>query len=206
MNGAGEVYHLFEAIPRQYYRAIVADPPWAYRNKKTGGSMRSGSAAKYHTLSIDELKAIPVSDIAVKDSILFLWVTTPLLPDGLDLLRAWGYRYKTAVFWNKIRYGMGFWFRGQVEPCLIGIRGKVPAFRSSARNLFAEKARQHSEKPDAFWDLIEPCLDEAGISPRIEMFARSRRRGWDSFGDQIQVRPAEDMEGLANLVEERVQV
>ena len=73
MSGAGEVYHLFEAIPRQYYRAIVADPPWAYRNKKTGGSMRSGSAAKYHTLSIDELKAIPVSDIAVKDSILFLW-------------------------------------------------------------------------------------------------------------------------------------
>ena len=135
-------------------------------------------------------------------------MTTPLLPEGLDLLRAWGYRYKTALYWDKVRYGMGFWFRGQVEPCLIGIRGKVPAFRSSARNLFAEKARQHSEKPDAFWDLIEPCLDEAGISPRIEMFARSRRRGWDSSGDQILAPPGEDAatctKGLSAESEEAV--
>lgn len=180
-------YISFDEIPRNHYQVIVADPPWSYRNKKTGGSMQSGAAAKYPNLDIDELKEIPVRDISARDSILILWVTSPLLPEGIELLQAWGYQYKAALYWDKDRYGMGFWYRGQIEPCLIGIRGKVPAFRSSERNLFTEKARRHSEKPETFWKLIEPCLDEKGLSPRIELFARLQRSGWDAFGNEIQL-------------------
>lgn len=176
---------LFNDVPKGRYQAIVADPPWAYRNKKTGGSMKSGAAAKYQTMDIGELKDLPVRDIASADSILFLWVTSPLLPEGIELLRAWGYQYKAALYWDKDRYGMGFWYRGQVEPCLIGIRGKIPAFRSIERNLFTEKARQHSEKPETFWQIVEPCLDEKNITPRIELFARKQRSGWDCFGDGV---------------------
>lgn len=148
--------------------------------------MNSGAAAHYSTLTIEELKReIPVNEIAAKDSILFLWVTTPMLPDGVDLLHHWGFTYKTTLYWNKDRYGMGFWYRGQVEQCLVGIRGKIPAFRSSERNLFVEKSTRHSRKPDIFWKLVVPCLDENALTPRIELFAREQRPGWDSFGDEI---------------------
>ncbi|GAI63912.1 unnamed protein product, partial [marine sediment metagenome] len=95
----------------------------------TGGSMKSGSAAKYPTMSLEELKQLPVQKIAAKDSILFLWTTTPLLDETFEIMKAWQFAYKTAIYWYKIKsWGLGFWFRGEVELCLLGIRGKVKAF------------------------------------------------------------------------------
>lgn len=189
----------FEDFP-QPYEWIVADPPWPYRNKNTGGTMSSGSAAQYAVMTMEEILNLPVPDIAAKDSCLFLWTTTPLLPAGLAVLERWGFGFKSALYWDKKNYPLGFWFRGRVEPCLIGIRGKVKAFRSSAVNLIQdeptedylcdaiileEKARGHSVKPEAFWNLIDPLVQSRG-GPAIELFSRRERPGWDAFGNQVE--------------------
>ena len=165
------------------YKTILADPPWQYRNKKTGGSMNSGSASKYQVLSTDEICTLPIKDIRDKDCILFLWATTPLLPDAFQVMSAWGFEYKTAIYWRKIMsLGMGFWFRGQVELCLLGIKGKVKAFRSQHPNFIQYKVGKHSEKPKEFSELIEPFV----IMPAIELFARKKRKGWDVWGNEIE--------------------
>jgi len=164
------------------YKTILCDPPWSYRNKRTGGSMKSGSSVKYPTLSSTELCDLPIQSIADKDCVLFLWVTVPLLPDGLDVLGAWGFEYKTTIFWQKVSsLGMGFWFRGQVELCLLGVRGKVKAFRSQSCNVIKSKARGHSRKPDEFYDLIEPVIPK----PWVELFATRPRAGWVSTGLEL---------------------
>ena len=165
------------------YKVIYADPPWAYRNKRTGGSMNSGSAAKYPVLGLEVLSLFPVKDIALKDSVLFLWATVPLLPDALSLLSDWGFEYKTAIFWRKIMsLGMGYWFRGQVELCLLGVRGRVKPFRLQRANFIQSKALRHSEKPEEMRELIEAT----GLTPRIELFARQTVEGWDYYGDEVE--------------------
>ncbi len=164
------------------YQVILADPPWSYRNKRTGGSMISGADAKYPTMALDDIKQLPIGEIADKDSVLFLWATVPLLPDCLSVIDAWGFEYKTALFWRKIMsLGLGFWFRGQVELCLLGVKGKVKPFRLQKPNFIQTKALRHSEKPDEIRQLIE----ETGLSPRIELFARQRAEGWDCLGFDV---------------------
>jgi len=165
------------------YQIIYADPPWSYRNKKTGGSMASGSMAKYPTMSLQEIKSLPISDIAAKDSVLFLWATTPLLPEAFEVMKAWGYHYKTSLYWRKIMsLGMGFWFRGQVEQLLFGIKGKIKAFRIQKVNFIQTKALRHSQKPREFRKLIE----QTGLLPRIELFARQKTEGWDVWGNEVE--------------------
>jgi len=164
------------------FKTIVADPPWTYNNKNTGGSMKSGSSAKYSTMSIEKICNMPVKNISDKDSCLFLWATTPLLPEAFEVMKAWGYKYKTAIYWRKIMsLGMGYWWRGQVELCLFGIRGKIKAFRCQKCNIIQSKVRKHSQKPEEFFELIEPVVP----APRIELFARERRKGWASLGFDI---------------------
>ena len=144
--------------------------------------MCSGSAAKYPVMSLSDIEALPVSQVANKDGVVFLWTPVALLPDGLSVLRAWGYEYKTAVFWRKIMsLGMGYWFRGQVEVCLLGVRGKVKAFRIQKPNFIQSKVRDHSQKPDEMYDLIEAT----GLSPKLELFACRERDDWDSIGCAI---------------------
>ena len=170
-------------LPAKKYKCILADPPWSYDDKKTGGTnMISGACYKYSTLNLDEIKQLPVRDICMKDSCLFLWATTPLLPEAFEVMNAWGFKYKTSIYWRKIMsLGMGYWFRGQVELCLLGIKGKLKAFHSQRPNFIQTKARKHSEKPDELYGMIE----ELNINPKIELFARKRRGGWDSWGDQL---------------------
>ena len=165
------------------YKTILADPPWQYRNKKTGGSMSSGSASKYQVLSTDEICALHIIDIIEKNAILFLWATTPLLPDAFKVMTAWGFKYKTAIYWRKIMsLGMGFWFRGQVEQCLLGVRGKVKAFRCQRPNFIQCKVGKHSEKPEEFHELIEPYV----LKPAIELYARKKREGWNVWGNEVE--------------------
>src|SRR5690349_18054715 len=110
------------------YNVILADPPWSYSNKKTGGSMKSGSESKYPTMTLDELKEMNIP--ADKNSVLFLWATVPLLPEAFEVMKAWGFKYKTMITWRKIESnGMGFWWRGQTEHLLFRVRGNVKAFR-----------------------------------------------------------------------------
>ena len=168
------------------YHIIYADPPWQYRNKRTGGSMNSGSASKYNTMSVEELCALPVGELAKKDSTLFLWTTVPMIEDAFKIMKAWRFNYKTMLFWQKIMsWGMGFWYRGQVEILLLGVKGKVKAFRIQRANFIQAKVREHSRKPDEFYELIEMT----GLEPRIELFARHEREGWDCWGDEAREEP-----------------
>jgi len=165
------------------YQIIYADPPWEYRNKNTGGSMKSGASAKYATMSVSDIRALPIYKIASANCACFLWITVPLLPEGLSVLSAWGFEYKTAIFWRKIMsLGMGYWFRGQVEICVLGIMGKVKAFRIQKPNFVQSKVGYHSEKPTEIRRLIE----ETGLIPRIELFARQKVNGWDCWGNEVE--------------------
>jgi len=164
------------------YQIIYADPPWSYKNKRTGGTMQSGAANKYSTMSVGDICALPVSDISDRNSVLFLWATVPLLPEALEVMKAWGFKYKTMLTWRKIMsLGMGFWFRGQTEHLLLGVRGKVKAFRIQKPNFVQCKVGRHSQKPQEFRDLIEM----ASLQPRIELFAREKTDGWDVWGNEV---------------------
>ncbi|MCK9593972.1 MAG: MT-A70 family methyltransferase [Methanoregula sp.] len=168
------------------YQVIVADPPWEYRNKKTGGTMKSGSVAKYPTMSLDEICGLNVPEISEKNAVLFLWGTTPLADYPFEVMESWGFKYKTKIYWIKTgRLGLGYWFRGRVEECLVGIKGKVPAFRCQRPNAIQSKARKHSQKPEEFFQLIEPELTRCNLNSRIELFARESRNGWVSWGNEI---------------------
>ena len=175
-------------MKKNYYRVIVADPPWEYKSKRVGGSMTSGSAQKYTTLPLLDICNMEVPAIAHSGgSALFLWATTPFMVDGsaTRVMKEWGFTPKTAIYWDKMSYGMGYWFRGGVELCLVGIRGDVKAFRCQKPNLIRSKVRAHSQKPEEFWELINPVLDVHGLSPRIELFCRGRSRdGWDGWGSE----------------------
>lgn len=165
------------------YQLIYADPPWSYRNKRTGGSMNSGAISKYPTMSIEEIKNMPIGDIVNKDCALFIWATTPLLPEAFEVITAWGFHYKTSLYWCKtMSLGMGYWYRGQVEMLLLGIKGEVKAFRIQKPNFIQTKVREHSRKPDEFYELIEMT----GLKPRIELFARNKREGWDCWGNEVE--------------------
>ena len=169
--------------PDKKYRIIYADPPWEYRNKRTGGSMKSGAVAKYPVMSLGDIMALPIGGIADSSCTLFLWATVPLLPEALSVVEAWGFKYKTLVVWRKIMsLGMGFWFRGQCELCLVGIKGTVKPFRLQRANFIQAKALNHSEKPEEMRQLIEAT----GLSPRIELFARQKVEGWDCWGNEVE--------------------
>ena len=179
------------------YDIIYADPPWAYRNKKTGGSMVSGAEAKYPTMSVDEISALPIKDIASKNSVLFMWATVPLMPEAFQVMKAWGYKYKTMITWRKIMsLGMGYWFRGQCEHLLLGVRGQVKAFRLQEPNFIQAKVLAHSEKPEEFRQLIERATSKMRSRNAVELFARRRVTGWDVFGNQV--------EGSVRLLTQRV--
>jgi N6-adenosine-specific RNA methylase IME4 len=172
-------------FPDKKYSVIVADPPWQYRNKNTGGSMKSGSSAKYPTMSLEEICSLSVSSICNRDCVLFLWGTTPLADYPMEVMKTWGFKYKTKIYWRKIMsLGMGYWFRGQVEECLVGIKGNVKAFRLQKPNFIQSKVRNHSQKPEEFFQLIGPAIQN--MNPKIELFAREQRDGWDSWGNEIE--------------------
>ena len=169
-------------LPNGKWKLLLVDPPWQYENKRTGGSMRSGVEQHYDTLSIKDLCELPIGNLSEANSIMFLWATTPLIPEALEVMKAWGFTYKSAVFWRKMMsLGMGYWFRGQVELCLLGIRGNVKAFGLQKPNFIQSRVRKHSQKPSEMYNLIELL----GIDSKIELFARERREGWDAWGDQL---------------------
>lgn len=164
------------------YQVIYADPPWSYTNKNTGGSMKSGASSKYPVMGLDDICSLPISGITDDNSVLFLWVTCPMQREGMVVMDAWGYKYKTKLYWRKIMsLGMGFWFRGQVEELWLGVKGKVKPFRLQIPNFKQSKSLRHSQKPEEFRDIIEMT----GLMPRIELFACRGVDGWDCLGYDI---------------------
>jgi N6-adenosine-specific RNA methylase IME4 len=171
------------------YRTIVADPPWRYpmrERAKSGPGLGGRRAAEhqYGVMNPEDIAAIPVRDWVDRDAHLYLWVTNLMLKEGrpFDILDAWGFRFATMLTWHKLGApGMGFYFRGDTEHVLLGVRGTCPiepAMRIS--NHFAAPRTGHSAKPDRFYEIVERVSPE----PRLELFARRRRVGWDVWGNE----------------------
>lgn len=174
------------------YQIIYADPPWQYSDKS---KHRGGAERHYQTMSIDEIKALPVSSICADNAVLFLWVTFPQLQEGLALMNVWGFKYKTGGFtWVKttksggLAIGMGHHTRANAEICLLGIRGKgIKRMNAGIRNTQLYPREHHSKKPDAFRTEIEKLYGISDLNPikRIELFCRENHAGWDSWGNEV---------------------
>jgi len=174
------------------YKAILADPPWPYkqklgRGKKAGHTTRGG--LPYKTMSIEEIADLPVSKIADKNCMLFLWTTNSHIHNALHIVERWDFTYKTMITWVKHHFGLGYWFRGQTEHLLFGVRGKPRAKfkgphgatgKSWSTVVFAKRT-VHSKKPEIVYEMIEDISEP----PRIELFARTKRPGWDVWGNEV---------------------
>jgi len=188
---------MFENLPRNHYGTIVADPPWRFETWSDRGKGRAPER-HYPTMRREELEALPVQKLAAPNCALFLWTTWPMLESALGLIRAWGFRYKTCGFlWAKVkpRYagellfdffnpfvGLGYWTRANSEPCLLATRGNPKRMARDVQQLIIEPPREHSRKPDCVRERIERLV----YGPYLELFARSRREGWDSWGNETQ--------------------
>lgn len=175
------------------YQVIYADPPWSFNSKKTGGSMTSGAASQYNTMSIEDLKSMPVADMLADDSILIMWYVSSQPQEALDLAKAWGFTVKNmnGFVWDKLTvkgkpvFGMGFYTRAGSESALIAIKGKAGNLIAdhSVRAVRKAVISAHSKKPDEFRDdIVKMC----GDVPRLEMFARNSTDGWDAFGNEVE--------------------
>ena len=165
-------------LPKKKYKTIYADPPWY---ESGGGKIKRGADKHYPLMSNRDIKLLPVSNIAEPDCYLFMWVTNNFLPEGLDTMRHWGFRYVTNLVWGKPSFGLGQYFRGQHEICLFGVRGKLKKKVNNESTLILKPKEKHSKKPEGFYDKIE----RVAYPPFIELFARQRREGWDSWGNEI---------------------
>lgn len=174
------------------YSVVYADPAWSYDFKEPtaskGGAKGSGYSAGvnyyYGTMTTKQILELPVKNICGKDCVLFLWATNPLLPEALETMKAWGFKYKTMITWHKERCkGMGYWFRGHTEHILVGVKGNVKAFRSLEHNIRKLPVEKHSKKPDEFRQMIEAVTSNLGN--RIELFARNNHDGWDAWGNEV---------------------
>lgn len=172
------------------YFTIYADPPWRFQNRSGKVAPEHKRLNRYDTMPLEDIKKLPVSEIAAEKSHLYLWVPNALLPDGLAVMEAWGFEYKSNLIWEKVRKdgepdgrGVGFYFRNVTEILLFGVKGNKNRTLDPARsqvNLIRTMKREHSRKPDEMVDLIERCSP----GPYLEMFARGDREGWDMWGNQ----------------------
>jgi N6-adenosine-specific RNA methylase IME4 len=168
------------AVAQAKYATIVIDPPWDWGDE--GDQDQLGRARPdYSTMSIEQLERLDVGGLADDDCHIYLWITNRSLPKGFRLLEAWGFRYITAITWVKPHFGMGNYFRGQTEHVLFGVRGSQPLKRKDVGTVFeAERGPAgHSSKPPSFLELVESCSP----GPFLEMFSRSSRPGWVSWGE-----------------------
>lgn len=174
----------------QKFATIYADPPWRFQNRTGKVAPENKKLNRYETMDLEAIKAMPVSEIAANKSHLYLWVPNALLPEGLEVMKAWGFEYKGNIVWEKVRKdgmpdgrGVGFYFRNVTELLLFGIKGDNNRTLAPARsqvNLIRTMKREHSRKPDEIIPIIEACSP----GPFIELFARGDREGWVMWGNQ----------------------
>lgn len=172
------------------FRTLYADPPWQFQNRTGKVAPEHKRLNRYATMPVADIKKLPVHELAAIQSHLYLWVPNALLPEGLEVMRAWGFEYKTNIIWEKVRHdgqpdgrGVGFYFRNVTEVLLFGIRGTTNRTLAPARsqvNLIRAAKREHSRKPDEMVSLIEACSP----GPYLELFARGDREGWAMWGNQ----------------------
>jgi len=173
------------------YQIIYADPPWSYQDtQKSGGTAFFGASVRYNTMKNKDILSLPISELADKDSVLFMWATSPLLPEALETIKAWGFKFKTIAFvWNKQTKNninisnMGRWTMGNVEIVLLGVKGKPKRIIKNIKQLVIAERKRHSEKPQEVRDRIVSLM---GDLPRIELFARQKTEGWDVWGNEVE--------------------
>tara|TARA_E500000331_G_scaffold279714_1_gene272827 strand:+ start:208 stop:747 length:540 start_codon:yes stop_codon:yes gene_type:complete len=169
------------------YSVIYADPPWSFKTYSDKGKDRSPEN-HYNVMNFKDICNLPVNNIANDNSVLLMWVIDPLLDKAFKVIDAWGFKYKTVGFtWAKTNKkslgfftGLGYWTRGNPEMCLLATKGKPKRISKSVPQLVVEQRREHSRKPDIMYKHIENLLD----GPYIELFARTKRKGWDCWGNQ----------------------
>ncbi len=185
------------------FKTILADPPWQFQNRTGKVAPEHKRLNRYPTMTLDDICALPVEGIADDTAHLYMWVPNALLPEGLQVLNAWGFQYKSNLIWHKIRKdggsdgrGVGFYFRNVTEIILFGVRGKnartLPPGRSQV-NMIETRKREHSRKPDEQYELIEACSP----GPYLEMFARGERKKWAVWGNQADADYAPDWKTYA---------
>ena len=183
--------NLLDYCGNKKFRTIYADPPWRFQNRTGKIAPENKKLNRYPTMALDEIKALPVNAICEHKAHLYLWVPNALLPEGLEVMKAWGFLYKGNLVWEKVRHdgepdgrGVGFYFRNVTELLLFGVKGntnnRTLAPGRSQVNLIRTQKQEHSRKPAEFVDLIERCSS----GPYIELFARGVRDGWYLWGNQ----------------------
>ena len=180
----------FTFVGSRRFRTILVDPPWQFQNRTGKVAPEHRRLSRYGTMTLDEIKSLPLQQAAGDVSHLYLWVPNALLPEGLAVMNSWGFKYKTNLVWRKIRKdggsdgrGVGFYFRNVTELLLFGIRGKNARTLQAGRrqvNYLESRKREHSRKPDEQYGIIEAC----STGPYLELFARGGRRGWVCWGNQ----------------------
>jgi N6-adenosine-specific RNA methylase IME4 len=187
---APELPELLEFVQFQKFGTVLADPPWQFQNRTGKVAPEHRRLARYPTMSLAQIMALPVKSVVRKTAHLYLWVPNALLPEGLRVMESWGFRYKTNIVWHKIRKdggpdgrGVGFYFRNVTELLLFGVRGDNARTLAAGRrqvNYLASRKREHSRKPDEQYTLIESCSP----GPYVELFARGVRDHWTMWGNQ----------------------
>jgi N6-adenosine-specific RNA methylase IME4 len=181
---------LIEQFGNRRFRTILADPPWQFQNRTGKMAPEHKRLSRYGTMHLDDILSLPVRALAGDPAHLYLWVPNALLPEGLRVMEAWGFQYKSNIVWHKIRKdgepdgrGVGFYFRNVTELLLFGIRGKNARTLGPGRrqvNFLKTRKREHSRKPDEMYDIIEAC----SAGPYLELFARGTRPKWSVWGNQ----------------------
>jgi len=172
------------------FKTILADPPWQFQNRTGKMAPEHKRLNRYSTMKLEDIKSIPVNEVADSPCHLYLWVPNALLPEGLEVMQAWGFKYKSNIVWEKIRKdgepdgrGVGFYFRNVTELLLFGIKGENARTLAPARsqvNLIRTQKREHSRKPDEIFNIIEQC----SAAPFLELFARGTRENWTLWGNE----------------------
>src|SRR6266567_156865 len=176
-------------LPGGPYKTVLADPPWRFTNRTGKVAPEHKRLSRYDTMSLEEICALPVAGVMGDQSHCYLWVPNALLGEGLRVMEAWGFKYKSNIVWHKVRKdgesdgrGVGFYFRNVTELILFGVKGSMRTLPPGRRqvNLLATRKREHSRKPDELYDIIEQCSP----GPYLELFARYPQPGWDVWGNE----------------------
>lgn len=183
-------HDLLKVAGSHKFATILADPPWQFQNKTGKIAPEHRRLSRYSTMTLDDIKQLPVAQVAASPAHLYLWVPNALLPEGLAVMKAWGFDYKSNIIWHKIRKdggsdgrGVGFYFRNVTEVILFGVRGKAARTLAPGRrqvNMIETRKREHSRKPDEQYPIIEACSP----GPYLELFSRGTRKGWTVWGNQ----------------------
>ena len=183
---------LLSFVEDRKFSTILADPPWQFTNRTGKMAPEHKRLARYPTMTLQQIKALPVEAVARDTAHLYLWVPNALLAEGLQVMDNWGFTYKTNLIWYKVRKdggpdrrGVGFYFRNVTEVILFGVRGKDARTLQPGRsqeNIITSRKREHSRKPDEQYEIIESC----SWGPFLELFARGAREGWATWGNQAE--------------------